>query len=421
MQATAEGAQPDRAAKADIVVVGAGQAGARTCLALRAGGHAGSILLLGAEQHAPYERPALSKRLLTDPEGSEPDWVQPLASYATSGVEFCPGATVTAIDRAARRVLLAQGGAIGYGTLILATGARPRPIAALEGGAVPLQYLRTLDDSRALRRAAGPGTRVVLAGGGLIGLELAAALTTLGCGVTVVEARDQIFARSLSRSVAGVLGRAHRARGVELVLGRTVQATEDGAGGRGVVVLDDGRRLAADLMVAAVGVVPNAELAQAAGLEVRDGIVVDEHARSSAPGIYAVGDVTFQTLRQRRLESWANANAQAEAAAAHILGQSRPCNQPEWFWTDQYDLNVQVLGRAEGEEVWRGDPESGRFSVVHLREGALVGLTAVNSGRDIAMARRAMAGAIAVDVVALADPARPLRDALQPARARAAS
>jgi len=415
MQATADSDHYAGGEKSPIVVVGAGQAGARVCLALRAGGHAGPLILLGTEAHAPYERPALSKRLLTDQDGGEPDWVQPVASYAALGVDFRPSTAVVRLHPEQHLVVLEGGAALPYGRLILATGARPRRLPGLEAGPVPLCYLRTLEDARALRVAAAPGSRVVLAGGGLIGLELAAALTVLQCRVTVVEARDQLCARSLSRSVAQYLSRAHRRRGVEVILGRTLDRTET-ASGQGCAVLDDGRRLEADLVVAAIGVVPNVELAEEAGLAVRDGIVVDEHGRTSSPDIYAIGDATFQVRRERRLESWSNANTQAEAAALHILGKQPTATPPEWFWTDQYNLNVQVVGRAEGEEIWRGAPEADRFTVFHVRDGALLGATAVNTGRDIAQVRRALAGGAAIDVAALADPVRPLCEAFALAR-----
>ncbi len=275
---------------------------------------------------------------------------------------------------------------------------------------MPVHALRSLDDARRLRAAVERDRDIAIVGGGLIGMEVAASLTQFGCRVTVVEAQDRVLARCVGHSVASFIAETHREKGVRVLTGRSVIGTLE-AGGSGWVVLDDGSRLPADRIVAAVGVVPNVELAERAGLPVANGIVVDEHGRTSDPAIYAVGDATFQSWRQRRLESWANANAQAAAAAAHILGQPRPCTEPEWFWTDQYDLNVQTVGAPEGEEIVRGDPATNAFTVFHLRGGALVGATAVNAGRDIAIARRALASGASVDPAALADLARPVKRA----------
>ena len=400
---------------AAVVIVGAGQAGARVAVALRDAQHRGSVLLLGNEAHAPYERPALSKRLLTGLEGSDPDWVQPTGYYEDQQIDVRPSQTVVSIDREKSVVSLSDGTRIPYGALVIATGARPIRLSPLELGTVPVCYFRTLDDARALKIAAIPGFRVVIVGGGLIGLELAASLTERGCTVTIVEAHERVLARCLSHSAASSLARSHREHGVTIVTGRIVTSSR-GPDGEGAAVLDDGTRVVADLLVVAVGVVPNVELGRDAGLAIDNGIVVDEHGRTDVPGIYAVGDVTFQSWRGLRLESWANANAQAEAAAGHIVGAPKPAIQPQWFWTDQYDLNVQVLGVAEGDELLRQAPGSRSWTIFHLRGNRLVGATAFNDGRTIAQIRRLLPSGDLVDPAVLADSALPLREAFVPSQ-----
>jgi 3-phenylpropionate/trans-cinnamate dioxygenase ferredoxin reductase subunit len=398
---------------AQHVVIGAGQAGARAVEAMRAAGFAGRILLLGEEPHLPYERPPLSKQLLLGAAGPEAGRVHPLELYAERGIELRLGARVGAIDPAAGRLLLEDGGTIAWDNLLLTTGARPRRLS-LPGASLPgIHTLRTIEDGLAIAAGLRAGGRLVVIGGGYIGLEVAAAARHAGCAVMLLEQQQALLGRAMPPEIAAAFAALHRAHGVDLRLGGGVA----GFAGRErveAVIAADGERIPADLVVVGIGIQPNVELAAAAGLAVEDGILVDALGRSSAPGVWAAGDVARAEHpllgRRVRLESWQNAQNQAIAVAHAICGATPPAPEIPWFWSDQYELNFQMLGLPQAWDaiVWRR-PGEGRATAFLMAGDRLAGAAAFSSPRDIAVGRQLMLRGIPVDAARLADPAVPLK------------
>lgn len=397
-----------------FVIVGGGHAGGRAAEAMRQLGFAGGITLIGAEPHLPYERPPLSKELLQAEDGQGFALIRDQAWYDEQGVACRLGAAATALDPDTRTVVLADGESVRYDKLLLATGVSVRRLEVPGAGLANVHYLRTIDDSRAIEARLRPGRNVAVVGGGFIGLEVAASARKRGCTVTVIEAADRLMGRGVMPAVSEAFLGLHRANGVDVRLGAGVDRLEgDGAVAR--AVLADGTVLAADLVVVGIGVTPETGLAEAAGLEVDDGIVVDERCRTSAPGIYAAGDATSHYSphygRHIRLESWENAQNQAIAAARNMCGEDFVHTGAPWMWSDQYDVGLQVAGvPAEWDAVvYRGDPASREFLAFQMAGGEVVGAQSVNRPRDMRFARRLIGGG-AADPTALADEAIPLRD-----------
>ena len=396
---------------AGIVIVGAGHAGDAVAAQLRQFGHAGPITLLGAERHRPYHRPPLSKTWLKG-EGTEDTLaLRPADFHARQAIDFRPGCSVTAIDRAGRRVHLASGEALAYATLILATGARPRALA-LPGAEMPhVHALRTRDDAERLRTALGPDRNLVLVGGGYIGLEIAASARALGTRVRVLERENRLLPRVASAELAGFFQSRHAAEGVDIRLGaRPVEITRHG------IRLADGALLAADAVLVGIGAVANIELAEASGLACDGGIVVDADARTADGAIFAIGDCTSRPVdgRRMRLESVPSALEQARRAAAAITGRPPPAAEVPWFWSDQYDIRLQIAGLLPPapETVRRGDPASGRFALFHLRpDGTLAAVEAVNSPDAFAAGRAFIARHTLLAREKLADPSVPMTQA----------
>jgi 3-phenylpropionate/trans-cinnamate dioxygenase ferredoxin reductase subunit len=306
-------------------------------------------------------------------------------------------------------VSLAGGGDLPYDKLLLATGSRVRRIPAPGADLANIFYLRGLDDCLAIQSRLTPGARLVVVGGGYIGLEAAATARARDCAVTVIEMQDQVLARVAAPELGQFFAEAHRDSGVDIRCGLGVAGFE-GAGRVERVLLADGTSLAADVVVVGIGIAPGTELAEAAGLAVDNGILVDEGGRSSDPHIFAAGDVTSHPNpllgRRVRLESWQNAQNQAIAAAKAMCGQEVAYAEVPWFWSDQYDLNLQMLGLPEtwDHSVQRGDMGARSFTMFYLSQGRLVAASAVNSAKDIAVARRLIQSAKPVDAAALADP-----------------
>ncbi|MGH6953731.1 MAG: NAD(P)/FAD-dependent oxidoreductase, partial [Alphaproteobacteria bacterium] len=364
-----------------IVIVGAAQAGGRAAQALRANGFDGRLVLIGDERWLPYERPPLSKQLLMGDGGLEKVQLHDQKFYESKAIELWQGERVAAIDAKARQIRVA-GRSIGYDRLLLATGARPRALGLPGEGLAGVRYLRTLDDSDSIRSALVPGARVVVVGGGFIGLEVAASARTRGCTVTVIELADRLMGRAVAREVSAYYEELHRAKGVEIRLGARPSRIE-GAGRAERIVLADGGAVAADLVVIGVGIVPNVELAAEAGLAVDNGVVVDEFGRASDPHIHAAGDVANQPSpflgRRVRLESYENAQNQAMAVARNMLGHEAAYHDRLWNWTDQYHVNLQILGlpREWDSLAWRGDRASGTFTVFYMLGGRIVAVNTV--------------------------------------------
>ena len=408
------------------VIVGAGQAGGRAAEALRSAGHDGPITLIGEEAHPPYERPALSKDFLRDGSLDRIAWIRPTAWYEANGVTLLRGRKAVAIDRDRGTIALDDGSQAAYESLVLTTGARARPLA-VEGADHPLvSYLRSLEDSRRLQRQLLPGAHVVVIGAGFIGLEVAAAARLRGCAVTVLELADLPLMRCLPPILGRHYAELHRAHGVDLHMGTRVLGIRD-ENGRARVLTGSGEVAPADAVVVGIGIVPNVELARSAGLEIDDGIVVDECGRTSDPRIYAAGDVSrhFNPLlgRRLRLESWQNAQNQAIAVARNVLGAARPYAQLPWFWSDQFDVKLQMAGlpEADDEVIRRGRLGDGPALFLHLRQGRLAAAIGLNCARELRIAQEIIAMGGAADAARLADEslslARMLTDLKRSARA----
>lgn len=404
-----------------IVIVGAGQAGLQIAESLRRGGFEGRLTLVGDEQFPPYQRPPLSKKYLADEMADERLFFRPLEQLAKQDIEFRPTTTVTAIDREAREVVLANGERLPYEGLALATGTRVRPLPVAGADHPAVCYLRGLDDARRLRERLPAASRVLVVGGGFIGLEVAATARAAGKHVTVVEALDRLMARAVAPIVSEHFANLHRGRGVELRFGVGLTALTGEADGSLTATLADGSRLGTDLLVAGIGVLPNQELAAAAGLACHNGIVVDEFARTSDPRIVAAGDCTFHVNRRfsaaHRLESVQNAVDQGKIAAASLLGQSVPYQDLPWFWSDQYDVKLQMVGLSQQHDtqVLRGELAAGAFSVFYFEAGALVGVDSINRPAEHMLARKLMQTGAPVQPEAAADPAFDLKTCLPPA------
>ncbi len=397
------------------VIIGAGHAGGRAAEAMRQAGFAGEIVVIGEEPHVPYERPPLSKELLTGDEGPDKTFLNPPEFYADNAIDLRLNARAVRIDRAGHRVLVAGGDAVDYGKLLIATGGRVRHLACKGADLAGIHTIRTIDDSLSLRPRLTEGARVVVIGGGFIGLEVAASARTRGAHVTVVELADQVLARVADPAVGDLVADLHRSRGVHVMTGATVERL-DGNGRVAEVICTDGETVAADVVVVGIGILPNQEIAADAGLEVANGIVADAFGQTSDPDIFAAGDVAFHYNpilgRHLRLESWENAQLGAIAVARNMVSDPQPYAAVPWFWSDQFDLNLQVVGAPETWDrlVTRGDPETGR-SVIFYMDGAHVcGATAFNQGREARPLRRMVESSAAFTDAELADESLRLRD-----------
>ncbi len=391
-----------------IVIIGAGHAGGRAAQALRQANFAGPIALVGEERYPPYERPPLSKELIVTDAGLEkarlhdPNW------YAENRVELLLGGRAAAIDRASKAVVLAGGARLGYDKLLLTTGARvrrlPVPGAELDG----VFYIRDFNDTQAVRARLQPGLPVVVIGGGFIGLETAASASKRGAKVTVLEAADRLMGRAVAPEIGAWFAAMHEQRGVGIRLGVAVEAIE-GAGKVERVRIKDAAPLPAALVVIGIGIIPNVEIAQEAGLEIGNGVVVDEFGRTSDPAIYAAGDCANQPNaflgRRCRLESYQNAQDQGMAVARNMIGAGKPYEDSLWVWSDQHDVNLQMTGVPEDYDqlVMRGDPASGAFMAFYLRQRRVIAVNTVNQGREMKPAQRLMQSGKTFDPAPLAD------------------
>jgi NADPH-dependent 2,4-dienoyl-CoA reductase/sulfur reductase-like enzyme len=395
-------------ADAAVVIVGSGQAGGRAAEALRLGGHAGPITMIGDESHLPYERPALSKGFLHDASLEQIAWVRPAVWYTQSGITLLRGRTAVRIDRAHGAVELDDRSRVAYHTLILTTGTHARPLV-LEGSDHPrVSYLRTIEDSQRLQRCLVAEARIVVIGAGFIGMEVAAAARSRGCAVTVLELADVPMARGIPPLLGAVYADLHRAHGVDVRTSIRVRRITD-ENGRALVHTESGEAFLADAVVVGIGVVPNVDLAQTAGLHIDNGLVVDEYGRTTDSRIYAAGDVTshFNPLlgRRVRLESWQNAQNQAIAVARNIQGAAKPYAEVPWFWSDQFDWNLQIAGIAQAgdEVVQRGVVGRGPAVFFYLRDGKLAAAIGINSARDVRFGKEIIAVGGAASAAELAD------------------
>lgn len=405
-----------------LIVIGAGQAGAELAVQAREAGWAGRIVLLGEETALPYHRPPLSKAYLAGASDVDALALKARATYDKAGVELLLGKGVSAIDRSARRVTLQDGTSLSYTRLALTTGGRPRRLPSALGAdrAANLHYLRTLADVDRIRKGFVPGARLVVIGGGYVGLEVAAVAVKQGLQVTVLESAPRVLSRVTAPPVSDFYERVHRAAGVALRTGVQLEGFVLDAAGERVtaVACRDGEQIPCDLVIAGIGLLPNTELAEACGLAVDDGIVVDSGARTSDPDIVAAGDCTrFHSAlygRTIRLESVPNALEQARCAAATLNDKPRPHDSVPWFWSDQYDLKLKMVGLSQGHDqfVLRGSPEAGAFCAFYLQGRRVLAADTVNRVPDFMVAKRLVAERIEIDPQRLADEAQPLKSLL---------
>jgi 3-phenylpropionate/trans-cinnamate dioxygenase ferredoxin reductase subunit len=400
--------------RSDCLIIGGGQAGGWVAAGLRRKGFAGTIALVGDEPYPPYERPPLSKRVLTGEDPVEATYLNPADFYGANGIDLVLGRRVVALDPGKRWVTTDDGAGFRFGRLVLATGARPRHLM-IAGAEIPgVHYLRGIADMLAIRSRISAATRLVIVGGGFIGLEVAASAVRLGAKVTVLEAEDALLKRTTPPSVALAVQRLHERHGVAFQFDVRLAAVE-GTGDVKAITLEGGETIAADLMIGGIGATPNVEIAVSGGLAVDNGILVDAYGRTSAPDIFAAGDVTnhFNPLlgRHVRLECWQNAQNQALAIAGVLCGEDTPYAEVPWFWSDQYDLNLQYAGQPTplSEEVVRGDPDSGAFSIFSIADGRVAAVCGFGTAKDVAIGKRLIAAKQFVDPVKLRDSSVDLR------------
>ncbi|MDP9821911.1 NAD(P)/FAD-dependent oxidoreductase [Nocardioides massiliensis] len=393
-----------------VLVIGASHAGVQVAAAVRDGGHDGTITLIGAEPHLPYHRPPLSKAFLAGDGSTDGLSLRPRAFYHTKDIGLRLGERVTEVDLSAGVATTHTGARIGFDRLALATGARVRRLQVPGADLPGVVYVRALDDAIELRARLTDARRAVVVGGGFIGLEAAAGLAQRGIEVTVVEACDRLLARAVTPALSEWFARLHRERGVHVRCEASVTSIE-GAGAVEAVVLDDGTRLPTDLVLVGIGVEPRTELAEQMGLRVARGIVVDDRARTSDPAVVATGDVTVLPHpvapgTTTRLESVQNATDQSAVAASTLLGGERTYDAVPWFWSDQYDVKLQMAGAAPAYDdlVVRGSLESGSFSILAYRDGRLVGAECINAAADFVAVRRALALGVSPPAHLAADP-----------------
>ncbi|NKM70973.1 NAD(P)/FAD-dependent oxidoreductase [Rhizobium laguerreae] len=371
-----------------FVILGAGECGARAAFALREKGFAGEITLVGAEPLPPYERPPLSKAGSTD--ASDPKFIATLEKYAENGIGLLTGLEARDLDTASRTVALSDGAVLSYDKLLLATGAAARPFPGAPQGSPHIRALRTHHDAAALREAMKPGRHIAIIGGGFIGLELAATARLLGAEVTVIEGLERVLKRGVPEEIAHLLTERHRAEGVDIRCGISIQALTEESG-KALIRLSTGEAIEADLVLVGIGARPNVEIAERAGLAIDNGIAVDTYLQTSAADVFAAGDCCSFPLpiyggRRVRLESWRNAQEQGTLAAANMLGLNQAVSAVPWFWSDQYDMTLQISGLAEGAITHqRRELGPSAFILFHLdADGRLIAASGIGSGNAVA-------------------------------------
>ncbi|PZR33467.1 NAD(P)/FAD-dependent oxidoreductase [Caulobacter segnis] len=392
-----------------VVIVGAGHAGGSAAAFLRQYGHEGRIVLIGDEPLLPYQRPPLSKAWLKGEADADSLALKPADWYGENNVFLRLSGVAERINRSAKTVTLASGEAISYDFLILATGARARQLPIPGADLAGVLALRTAADAELLKHALGPGKRLAVIGGGYVGLEAAASARALGAEVVVIERESRVLARVACETLSTFFQDYHRGRGVTFELNAGVEAFEGVDDHIRGVRLSDGRVLPCDVALVGVGAIPNDELAKDAGLTTANGVVVDLEARTEDPAIFAIGDVTHRPLplyeRQFRLESVPNALEQAKQAASAILGRPGPAPEVPWFWSDQYDLKLQIAGLPfeADRQVVRGDVAAAKFAVFHLKGDLLQAVEAVNAPPEFMAGKQLIAKRTPVNAAKLAD------------------
>ena len=403
----------------DVLIVGGGHSGAAAAMALRHNGFSGSIAIAGAEPDLPYDRPPLSKDYLLGEKPFERMVFRSAEAWVERGVDLLLGRTVVEVDPVARQVLTADGRALSYGKMIWAAGGVPHTLRCAGSGVGGVHSIRSRADVDRLTRELPDVRRVVVVGGGYIGLETAAALTKLERDVTLVEAQDRVLNRVAGEKLSRFFEAEHRARGVDLRLSTLVDAIEGAEKVTGVR-LATGEMVPADMVIVGIGIAAASQPLERAGAECGNGVRVDGQCRTSLPDVFAIGDCAEHRNRFAggewvRLESVQNATDQAAVAAKTICRLEAEYDAVPWFWSNQYDLKLQTvgLGQRHDEIVTRGDPASRSFSLVYLAQERVIALDCVNATRDYVQGRGLVAVGAAADRAALADPAVPLKSLLQ--------
>jgi 3-phenylpropionate/trans-cinnamate dioxygenase ferredoxin reductase subunit len=401
----------------DVLIVGAGHAGAQAAIQLRQMGFDGSVAMIGDEREPPYERPPLSKEYLSGDKTFDRILIRPASFWVERKIEMLLDRRVKSVDPVGKFVTLGDDSEIGYGKLIWCTGGTPRLLSCPGAEASGIHAVRRRDDVDAIMANLNEVAHVAVIGGGYIGLEAAAVLTKLGKKVTLLEALDRVLARVAGVELSRFYEDDHRAHGVDIRLSTMVERIEATDGKATAVILADGERIATDMVIVGIGVIPETAPLIAAGAAGGNGVDVDAYCRTSLPDIYAVGDCAahangFARGAQIRLESVQNANDQAKVAIQHIMGQPTEYNAVPWFWSNQYDLKLQTVGLSTGydQTIVRGDVATRSFSVLYLRAGKLIALDCVNMVKDYVQGRAHVLSGTLLDQAQLADASRPLKE-----------
>ena len=384
-----------------VIIIGASHAAPDAISTLRRAGWDGKIILIGDEAHLPYQRPPLSKAYYSDEVNRDKLEIRNAAFYEKNDVQLKLGQRVTSIDRTGQTVMLENGDALEYDKLILATGTRARQLKVPGADLPQISYLRTLDDVDAIKQklqnksSSEQPAKLLIIGAGYIGLEVAASAVKQGVQVTVLEAMDRVLARVTGPEVSTFYQGLHAQNGIDIRLNSALSEFV-GDQNSAYALLEGGEKISFDCVVVGIGVLPNSELAEQAGLECDNGIIVDEYTRTNDHNIYAIGDVSnhpnFIYNQRIRLESVPNAAGQAKVAASHICGKDIKYDQLPWFWSDQYDIKLQTAGLFQGYDQTQiqGDIEQGKFSVTYYKQGKVIAIDALNSPKDFMLAKKAI-------------------------------
>jgi 3-phenylpropionate/trans-cinnamate dioxygenase ferredoxin reductase subunit len=394
----------------DVLIVGSGHGGAQAAAALRHHKFQGTICIIGEEPELPYERPPLSKEYLSGEKQFERILLRPARFWVDRDVTLLTSRRVISVDPAAHVVLCGDGTAIGYRTIIWAAGGHARRLSCTGHDLARVHSVRSRADVDRMMTELAAAAKIAVIGGGYIGLEAAAVLTKLGKRVTVLEAQDRILARVAGAALSRFFEAEHRAHGVDIRLGVSVECIEGAEGRASSVRLSDGEILPADMVIVGIGIIPSVEPLLAAGAKGDNGVSIDDYCRTSLPDIYAIGDCAlhaniFADGRRIRLESVQNANDMATTAAKAITGRLEPYQAIPWFWSNQYELKLQTVGLSAGhdEAIIRGDMASRSFSVVYLKDGRVIALDCVNAARDYVQGRALVINRKTAPQAALAD------------------
>ncbi|QTD56463.1 NAD(P)/FAD-dependent oxidoreductase [Parasphingorhabdus cellanae] len=402
----------------DILIVGAGHAGAQAAIALRQQKFEGSIGLMGNEKYPPYERPPLSKEYLAGDKPFERIMLRPESFWGERDIDLLTGCRVSKVDPMDKTVTLSTDDEVGYNKLIWATGGTPRMLDCPGSQARNIHAVRSRADVDKIMAALPSTEKVVVVGGGYIGLEAAAVFTKLGKKVTIVESLDRVLSRVAGETLSRFYEEEHRRQGVTVELEATVEAFETNDDGMATgVKLSDGRVLEAEMFIVGIGIIPETGPLVAAGAAAGNGVDVDQTCRTSLNGIYAIGDCAAHSNRfadgaHIRLESVQNANDQAKVAALDIMGEECEYDAVPWFWSNQYDLKLQTVGLSTGhdEYIVRGDPANRSFSIVYLKDGKVIALDCVNATKDYVQGRKVVEGGLSLDQTQLANPDIPIKE-----------